>query len=235
MRQIDKLYTKFSFYGSRSIANHLGRQHNTHLNRKRIQRLMRIMGIEAVFPKPNTSKSHPEHPIYPYLIKGTRASYPNHIWGVDINYIPVRGSWLYLYAVLDWYSRYIISWELSDTMEAGFCAYALDKALDQAKPTIHNSDQGSQFTSQEYLSQLWQYPEIQISMDGRGRAYDNIFTERLWRTIKYNEVYLNDYASPREARESLARFINLYNQERVHSSLNYHTPAKVYTKAVIIN
>ena len=235
MKQVDRAYTQFPFYGSRKITHHLRRQLGVRVNRKRIRRLMGIMDIVAVSPKPYTSEPHPNHPIYPYLLKRITASYPNHIWGTDITYIPMKKGWLYLVAILDWYSRFIISWELSDKLEAGFCAQALDQALNKAQPIIHNSDQGSQFTSLEYLALLWQYPNIAISMDGRGRAFDNIFTERLWRTIKYEEVYLRDYSSPREAREKINDYIKLYNYERIHQSLNYNTPAEVYQKAVIIN
>jgi len=232
MKEVDRVFTQHPYYGSRRIAKQLKRDLNRPVNRKRSQRLMRFMGIEAIHPRPNTSRSHPENPIYPYLLKGLVASHPNHIWGVDITYIPLLNGWLYLVALLDWYSRYIVAWELSDTMEAGFCAYALEEALNNATPIIHNSDQGSQFTSQEYLSHLWQFPDIQISMDGRGRAYDNIFTERLWRTIKYEEVYLHDYLSPKEARESLKNYINTYNHKRLHSSLRYHTPAEIYYEKI---
>jgi putative transposase len=234
MKQIDQVYTDWPVYGSRKIAGELVRRLKQPVNRKRVRRLMKAMGIEAIYPKPNLSRSHPEHPIYPYLLKGVVAKYPDHIWGVDITYIPMHKGWLYLVAILDWYSRYIVAWELSDNLEAAFCAYALNQALNQAQPHIHNSDQGVQFTSAEYLAHLWQYHDIRISMDGRGRAFDNIFTERLWRTIKYEEVYLKDYSSPKEARESLNNYIYLYNHKRIHQSLNYYTPAEVYQKAVII-
>lgn len=235
MRQIDKIYTEFPYYGSRKIAKHLTRQLERAINRKRIGRLMRTMGIEAVYPKPNLSKPAPGHQVYPYLLKGIKASHPNHIWGTDITYIPVKGSWLYLVAILDWYSRYIISWELSDSLAVGFCIQGLKQALDVNIPGIHNSDQGSQFTANEYLELLQSYPQISISMDGRGRCMDNIFTERLWRSVKHEEVYLHDYQSPAEARTSLTRYIYQYNNQRLHEALGYLPPVEVYSGSRIIN
>jgi putative transposase len=188
---------------------------------------MREMCISAVVPGPHTSQPAPQHQIYPYLLRNVAASQANHIWGIDITYIRLAHGWLYLTAVLDWYSRYVLSWALSQTLELDFVLTAVDNALLLASPEIWNSDQGSHFTSPKYLERL-QQAKIQISMDGRGRARDNIFTERLWRTIKYEEVYLHDYASPKEAYQQLANYIRFYNFERPHQALEYLTPAQVY-------
>ena len=185
------------------------------------------MGIAGIAPGPNTSKPAPQHSIYPYLLRNVTAAYPNHIWGIDITYIPLRAGWLYLVAVLDWFSRFIVSWRLSQTLELDFVLDVADEALAQAVPHIWNSDQGSHFTSPQYLERLLAV-QVQISMDGRGRARDNIFTERLWRTIKYEEVYLHEYVSPKEACRNLDQYIRFYNYERPHQSLDYQPPAQVY-------
>jgi putative transposase len=224
-RRIDEIYTACPFYGSRKIAFLLRPEFG--VSRPTVQAYMREMGIFGLVPAPNTSKSAPEHQIYPYLLRNVTAEHPNHIWGIDITYIRLAQGWLYLTAVLDWYSRYVISWALSQTLEMDFVLTAVDNALFQAKPEIWNSDQGSHFTSPKYLERL-QREEIQISMDGRGRATDNIFTERLWRTIKYEEVYLHDYASPKEAYRQLADYLRFYNFERPHQALDYLTPAHLY-------
>ena len=225
--RIDELYTRCPFYGSRRITMVLN-QEGISVSRPTIQRYMREMAISGIAPGPNTSKPAPEHKIYPYLLRNMSASHPNHIWGIDITYIRLRRSWLYLVAILDWFSRFVVAWELDQTLELPFVLTAVDRALEQAIPTIWNSDQGSHFTSPKYLNRLLA-AKVQISMDGRGRAVDNIFTERLWRSVKYEEVYLNDYASPREARYGLARYFNFYNFERPHQSLDYQTPAQVYS------
>ena len=227
MNAIDKLYTKRPFYGVRRITDNLNIPGIT-VNHKRVHRLMQYMGIQAIHPKPDTSKPNKQHTAYPYLLRGLSITCPNQVWGTDITYIPVRGTFLYLVAILDWYSRYVVSWKLSDTLEAGFCIENLNSALKTAVPGIHNSDQGSQFTAREYISVLKAHPGIGISMDGRGRAMDNIFTERLWRTVKYEEVYLKEYTSPKEARLSLTEYFAFYNTERKHSSLNKRTPEQVY-------
>jgi putative transposase len=224
-RRIDELYTACPFYGSRKIAVILYPEFG--VSRPTVQAYMREMGISAIVPGPHTSKSAPEHQIYPYLLRNVTAGRPNHIWGIDITYIRLAQGWLYLTAVLDWYSRYVISWALSQTLEMDFILTAVDNALFQAKPEIWNSDQGCHFTSPKYLQRL-QREEIKISMDGRGRARDNIFTERLWRTLKYEEVYLHDYASPKEAYHQLASYIRFYNFERPHQALDYRTPAQVF-------
>jgi len=224
-RRIDEVYTAHPYYGSRKITEVLRREFG--VSRPTVQAYMRQMGISAVVPGPTTSQPAPEHLVFPYLLRGVAAERPNHIWGIDITYIRLEHGWLYLVAVLDWYSRYILSWALSQTLEMDFVLAAVDNALLQAMPEIWNSDQGSHFTSPKYIERL-QNVNVQISMDGRGRARDNIFTERLWRTIKYEEVYLHDYASPKEAYRQLANYIRFYNFERPHQALGYQTPAQVY-------
>ena len=224
--RLDELYTAHPFYGSRRLAAQV-RQEGLVVNRKAVQRHMREMGIAGIAPGPATSTPAPEHRVYPYLLRGVRATAPNHIWGVDITYIRMAAGWLYLVAVLDWYSRYVVAWELDQSLELPFVLRAAERALGQATPQIWNSDQGSQFTSQEYLA-LLEGAAVQVSMDGRGRALDNIFTERLWRTIKYEEVYLHSYETPRDARRSLSAYMTFYNGERLHQALDYQTPVAVY-------
>ena len=221
--RIDEIYTDHPFYGSRRLTAQL-RQDGHRVNRKRVQRYMRDMGIWGIAPGPHTSTPHPEHQVYPYLLKGIRAEYPNHVWGIDVTYIRLRHGWLYLVAIIDWYSRYVVAWELSETLELPFVLTAAKRALTIAVPTIWNSDQGSHFTSPQYTDILLA-KAVKISMDGRGRALDNIFTERLWRSVKYEHVYLHDYAAPREAYRGLAHYFTFYNQERLHQSLGYTTPA----------
>jgi len=223
--RIDELYTAHPFYGSRKITVLL--QPDWLINRKRVQRYMRDMGLAGICPGPNLSRPAPGHQIYPYLLRHVTASYPNHLWGLDITYIKMQHGWMYLVAILDWFSRYVVSWELDQSLELPFVLTAVDRALAQAKPVICNSDQGSHFTSPQYLDRL-RHAEVQISMDGRGRALDNIFTERLWRSVKYEEVYLNEYLTPREARQGLSRYFQFYNHERPHQALGYLTPAAVY-------
>jgi putative transposase len=229
--RIDELYTAHPFYGSRKITVLL--QPDWVINRKRVQRYMREMGLAGVCPGPNLSRPAPGHQIYPYLLRHVTASYSNHVWGVDITYIRLQHGWMYLVAILDWFSRYVISWELDQTLELPFVLTAVDRALAQAKPVICNSDQGSHFTSPQYLDRLRQI-EAQISMDGRGRALDNIFTERLWRSVKYEEVYLNEYLTPRQAWQGLSRYFQFYNFERPHQALGYLTPASVYFNPALV-
>ena len=224
--RIDEMYTQHPFYGSRRITVMLNRE-NIHINRKRVQRYMREMGIAGIYPGPNLSKRNTEHRVYPYLLCNVTSNYPNHIWGIDITYIRLKHGWMYLVAIIDWFSRYIVNWELDQTLEVPFVLETVRKALTKAIPEILNSDQGSQFTSSQYCKLLLD-TGVQISMDGKGRAADNIFIERLWRTVKYEEVYLNEYTSPREARHRLKQYFNYYNNERPHQSLNYQTPAEVY-------
>src|SRR5512138_1344131 len=231
-RRIDEIYTAHPYYGSRKIATILHPELG--VSRPTIQRYMQAMGIFALVPGPHTSKPAPEHQIFPYLLRGVTAEHPNHIWGIDITYIRLAHSWLYLTAVLDWYSRYIVSWALSQTLALDFVLAVVDNALMQATPKIWNSDQGSHFTSPQYI-QCLQNAGVQISMDGRGRAQDNIFTERLWRTIKYEEVYLHEYVSPKEAHRQLANYIYFYNFERPHQALDYQTPAQLFGTVIDCN
>lgn len=224
--RIDEIYTQYPFYGSRRICVQLQRE-GLVINRKAVQRHMREMGIEGIAPGPNLSRRNLEHRIYPYLLRGLQIKRPNQVWGIDITYIRLSAGWLYLVGVIDWYSRYLLSWELDANLEMPFVSRAVEAALEQARPEIWNSDQGSHFTSEVYLDRLRQ-AEVQISMDGKGRALDNIITERLWRTIKYEEVYLHDYSGPKEARERLTGYLSFYNHTRPHQSLNYQTPAELY-------
>ena len=221
MRAIDEEYTRHPFYGSRRLADGLG------VNRKRVQRLMRIMGLEAVGPKPRTTRRAKEHKIYPYLLRNVEVTRRDQVWSTDITYIPLGRGYLYLTAVLDWYSRYVLAWRLSPTLEGTFCLEALDEALGISQPEIFNTDQGSQFTSTAFTSRL-EERGIAISMDGRGRALDNAFIERLWRTVKYEEVYLQEYGDGPDALASLKRYWRFYNLARPHQSLGYRTPAAVY-------
>ncbi|MDA3130317.1 IS3 family transposase [Aliibacillus thermotolerans] len=224
--RIDEIYTKYPFYGSRRITALLN-QEGVNINRKRVQRHMREMGIQAVYPGPNLSKRNLQHRIYPYLLKGVNINYPNHVWSIDITYIRLQRSWMYLAAVIDWYSRYVISWELDQSLEIGFILDAVQRAFSIAKPVIFNSDQGGHFTTPKYIN-LLNSKEVQISMDSKGRALDNIIIERFWRNIKYEEVYLKDYESPREARINIRDYIDFYNYNRPHQSLDYKTPSSVY-------
>jgi putative transposase len=224
--RIDELYTAHPFYGSRKVTVLLAEAFGP-INRKRVQRYMREMGIAGIAPGPNLSKRATEHHIYPYLLRNLTAQRPNHIWGCDITYIRLRHGWLYLVAILDWYSRYVVSWTLDETLELGFVLDAIAQARMVATPEIWNTDQGSHFTSAQ-VTQPWLAAGVQISMDGKGRALDNIFTERLWRSVKYEEVYLTDYGSPREARVGLGRYLQFYNTERPHQALAYRRPAELY-------
>lgn len=225
--RIDELYTQCPFYGSRKIEAQLRRE-GVVINRKTVQRHMREMGIVAIYPGPNLSRRQHKQHVFPYLLRNLTVRAPNHVWGIDITYIRLQKGWMYLVAILDWYSRYVISWELDQTLEMPFVLAAAQRALSTAVPVIWNSDQGSHFTSPQYI-QLLQNEHIQISMDSKGRALDNIFTERLWRTVKYEEVYLHDYTSPKEARQQLSRYFEFYNHQRLHQALDYRTPAEVYS------
>ena len=197
------------------------------VNRKRVQRLMRLMGLEAIYPQRRTTRAGAGHKIYPYLLRNVAIERPDQVWSIDITYVGLGHGFLYLTAVLDWYSRYVLSWRLSNTLEGSFCEEALEEALSRGQPEIFNSDQGSQFTSRSFTSRL-ESRGIAISMDGRGRALDNVFVERLWRTVKYEEVYLKEYADGWEAESSLERYFRFYCDERVHQALGYRTPAEVY-------
>lgn len=227
MNRIDEIYTESPFYGSRKISKQLSLDLNQPVNRKRVQRLMRLMGIEAVYPKPDLSFNDKPHPVYPYLLKGLSVTRPNQVWGVDITYIRMKHGFLYLVAFIDWFSRFVLSWELSNSLETAFCLEAGQQALIYGVPEIANSDQGVQFTSTDYLN-FWLGKGVKISMDSRGRALDNIFTERLWRSLKYEEVYLKSYSTLQEAKEGIGNYFDFYDFKRLHQSLGYKTPAEIY-------
>ena len=228
---IDKEYTRHPFYGSRKIRHYLLKE-GYKINRKRVQRLMRILGLAGMAPGPNTSKPHPEHKIYPYLLRGVDVTKPNQVWSTDITYIRLPKGFLYLVAVIDWYSRKVLSWRLSNSMESTFCVDCLQEALRKyGTPEIFNTDQGAQFTSIAFIGALTEYPSISISMDGRGRALDNIFVERLWRSVKHEDIYLKGYSTAAELRCGLKEYFVLFNDERPHQSLGYSTPDKVYLAA----
>ena len=226
MRLLDEQYTQTPFYGVRRMTVWL-RQQGHAVNHKRVARLMHTMGLETIYPKPRLSQPHPERRVYPYLLRGVPITRVNQVWSTDITYIRLHAGFIYLVAVMDWLSRYVLSWAVSITMDVGFCLEALEEALEVATPDIFNSDQGAQFTSVDFTGRL-AAAGIRISMDGRGRALDNIFVERLWRTVKYEEVYLKDYGTPGEARQGLEEFFQLYNGQRPHQALGYQTPATVY-------
>ena len=226
MRLIDEQYMKTPFYGRRRMTAHLVRAGYA-INPKRVARLMETMGLFALYPKKKTSVSASQHRVYPYLLRGLDIVAPNQVWSADITYIPMAYGFMYLVAILDWYSRYVLSWKLSNTLDSAFCLSALNQALQMARPDIFNTDQGAQFTACAFTSRLEQ-AMVRISMDGRGRAFDNIFIERLWRSVKYEEVYLNDYARVPALDQGLARYFSFYNDQRPHQSLCYQTPAEVH-------
>lgn len=226
MNQIDGLYTKRPYYGIPRITFAL-QQMGYKVNHKRIKRLMQRMGLQAIYPKPRTSEPHPGHTVYPYLLRNLAITEPDQVWCSDITYIPMHGGYIYLVAIMDWYSRYVLSWELSNSLSVTFCLRALEQAFDQSLPGIMNTDQGSQFTAHEFVNKLLNQ-HIRVSMDGRGRALDNIFIERLWRSLKYEEVYLKGYEDGLEAWEGIGDWIAFYNKQRPHRSLNNHTPEKFY-------
>lgn len=227
MRRIDELHLKWPFYGSRKMAEALKMEGHS-INRKRVQRVMRQMGLEALAPKPGTSNPAAEHAKYPYLLRGLVISRVNQVWAADITYIPFERGFAYLIAIIDWYSRYVLSWRLSNTMDTGFCVEALQDALNRCgKPEIFNTDQGAQFTSEDFIGALREQ-SIRISMDGKGRCLDNVFVERLWRSLKYEEVYLHVYKGMREARLGIGSYLAFYNHERPHQALGYQTPEGFY-------
>ena len=229
MNAIDTIYTAHPFYGSRRMRYDLRDEHGISIGRHHIRRLMRLMGLEAVYPKKRINTSIPDntHRKYPYLIGGIIPSYSNQIWGTDITYVRLEKRWAYLTALMDWFSRYVLAWELSPTLETQFCITALQRALTVGTPTFHNSDQGVQFTDRNYTA-LLEKQNIQISMDGRGRCMDNIFTERLWRTVKYENIFLKSYGTIDEAREGLIAYFQFYNTKRRHQSLRDQTPAQIF-------
>jgi len=231
MRTIDETYLRLPFLGSRGMAQTLKRQGHR-INRKRARRLMRLMGLESLAPKPNLSRSHPEHRKYPYLLKNVEVTRANQAWATDITYIPLALGFVYLVAIIDWYSRAVLSWRMSNTLDGGFCIEALNDALGRwGTPDIFNTDQGTQFTSEDFTAVL-KAKSIQISMDGKGRCLDNVFVERLWRSLKYEEVYLNPYDGPREARTAIGRYLGYFNDDRPHQALGYRTPMEVYVESM---
>jgi putative transposase len=230
MRRIDELHLKYPFYGSRKLSYEL-RGEGREANRKRVQRLMRLMGLEALVPKPKTSEPHPEHAIYPYLLRGLTIARANQVWATDITYIPMKAGFVYLVAIMDWYSRRVLSWRLSNTLDSSFCVDALEEALATfGQPEIFNTDQGAQFTADAFTTVL-RKRSIAISMDGKGRCLDNVFVERLWRSLKYEEVYLHAYDSVVEARAGIRRYLAFYNDRRPHQALGYQTPDAFYRGA----
>ena len=226
MNLIDEQYMKMPFYGVERMTAWL-RKNGYPVNPKRVRRLMRKMGIEAIYPKKKLNLSSEGHKKYPYLLEGLVIDRPDQVWCADITYIRMVQGFLYLIAIMDWYSRYVLSWRLSNALDVGFCLEALDEALAMSRPDIFNMDQGVQFTSKDFTGRLESY-NIKISTDGRGRVFDNIFIERLWRSVKYEEVYVKNYESVRDAIEGLTRYFQLYNKERIHESLGYRTPHEVY-------
>jgi putative transposase len=226
MGLIDRQYLQTPFYGSRKMTACLRRQGHQ-VNRKRVQRLMRRMGIEAIYRRPNTSRRDSGHKVYPYLLRGLQIDKVNQVWATDITYIPMARGFMYLVCIMDWHSRYVLSWRLSNTLEADFCVDALEEALSSVVPGIFNTDQGSQFTSEAFTSVL-SNRGVQISMDSAGSYMDNVFVERLWRSVKYEEVYLKVYESVAEARAGIGAYLNFYNNERPHQALDYRTPAQVF-------
>jgi len=231
MNLIDHQYLATPFYGARKMAVELKRQTGLTVNRKRVRRLMQLMGIRAIYRRPRTSKPAPGQNAYPYLLRDLKITRPNQVWAADITYIPMSRGFLYLVAIIDWYSRYVISWRLSNTLDDDFCVAALEEALGKGTPEIFNMDQGSQFTGEAFTRLLKEH-DIKISMDGKGSYNDNLFIERLWRTVKYEEVYLKAYEDGREARISLGAYFRFYNTSRPHQSLGYRTPAEVYAGIV---
>jgi putative transposase len=226
MRLIDEEYTKYPIYGIEKMTAVLRRQGHS-VNSKRIRRLTRLMGLEAIYPKPNLSKPIKEHKIYPYLLRRVSINRVDQVWSTDITYIRLNQGFIYLVAVIDWFSRYVLSYEVSTTLDTAFCIKALQDALKVATPEIFNTDQGSQFTS-EVFTEILLNAGVNISMDGRGRALDNIFVERLWRSVKYERVYLHNYETVREAAQDIGEYFDIYNNKRPHQSLGYQTPTEVY-------
>jgi putative transposase len=230
MRLIDQQFLRTLFYGSRRMAMSLERAGET-VNRKRVQRLMAVMGLEPLFPKPRTTTAAPGARVYPYLLRDRVPTHADEVWSSDITYVPMQHGFMYLTAVIDWFSRYVLSWRLSNTLEGRFCLKALDEALAISRPEIFNTDQGSQFTAQDYTRRL-EEAEIAVSRDGRGRALDNVFVERLWRSVKYTQIYINDYDTVPDLGSGLAAYFRFYDEERPHQSLGYRTPAEGYRAGV---
>jgi putative transposase len=229
MRLLDEQYTRTPFYGSRKMTAWLQTQ-GYPVDRKRVRRLLHLMGLETIYPQPHLSTSGAVEQRYPYLLRGMAIEKCNQVWSCDITYIRLQRGFIYLMAVMDWYSRYVLSWEISITLDTSFCLDALDRALRGGTPEIFNTDQGVQFTSTEFVNRL-KAAHIRISWDGRGRALDNIFVERLWRSVKYEEVYIKEYQSVSDARRNIQAYFTFYNQERLHMALDYQTPAQVYSRS----
>ena len=229
MRVIDEEYTRTPFYGYRKMTARL-QQLGYGVNRKRVARLMGKMGLQAIYPRPRTSISNQQHRKYPYLLRDVTIARPNQVWSADITYVPMLGGFMYLVAILDWFSRFVLTWQLSNTLDGLFCLEALRLALQQGKPDIFNTDQGVQFTAHDFTDELVTH-QIRISMDGRGRAFDNIFIERLWRSVKYENIYINEYRSVPALEMGLQNYFQLYNYERPHQSLDYRTPADIHFSA----
>jgi putative transposase len=227
MRLIDEEYTAHPFQGSRKMMEWLRAVHGEGVNRKRVQRLMRLMGVQAVYPKPKLSAGKAGHRVYPYLLRNVRIERPDQVWSTDITYVPLASGFMYLAAIIDWYSRCVLAWRLSNTLEGWFCLEMLEEALSRARPEVFNTDQGVQFTAQAWTGRL-EAAGVQVSMDGRGRCLDNIFVERLWRSVKYEDIYLWRYEGVPQLQQGLQRYFPFYNDERLHQSLGYRTPAEVY-------
>jgi len=234
MRLIDEQYLRTPFYGYVKMTQYLRQEKQYQVNHKRVYRWMKQMGLRAVAPRPRTSQPAIGHKIYPYLLRGVEITQPNQVWSADITYVPMPRGFMYLVAILDWYSRYVLSWEISNTLDGTFCLIALERALQQGKPEIFNTDQGAQFTAHAFTARL-ELAQIKISMDGKGRVFDNIFIERLWRTVKYENIYLNEYDTGLELVAGLANYFDFYNHERFHQSLDYRTPAQVYGNNYVIS
>ena len=226
MRLIDEQYTARPFYGSRRMTIWLNERREG-VNRKRVQRLMRVMGLEAIYPKPRLSTAGKGHRIYPYLLRGVKVVRPDQVWSTDITYVPMASGFMYLAAVIDWFSRYVITWRLSNTLDGAFCLEMLEEALRSGKPEVFNTDQGVQFTAAAFTGRL-ESAGVAVSMDGRGRALDNVFVERLWRSVKYEAIYIRGYESVPELHRRLARYFAFYNDERLHQSLGYRPPTAIY-------
>ena len=229
MRLLDEEYTRHPFYGSRRLTAWLNRQ-GEEVNRKRVQRLLRLMGLEAIYPKPRLSVADGSHRVYPYLLRGVGIDRVNQVWSADITYVPMPKGFMYLAAIIDWYSRYVVSWRLSNTLDGLFCQEMLEAALAQGRPEIFNTDQGVQFTAVGFTARL-QEAGVLVSMDGRGRCLDNVFVERLWRSVKYEDIYLRAYATVAELERGLGSYLRFYNEERLHQSLDYQPPWEVHRGA----
>ena len=232
MRRIDEQYLKTPFYGSRRMTVWLT-QEGFAVNRKRVQRLMRLMNIEAIYPRPRTTESAAEHRKFPYLLRDRKITKPDEVWAADITYIPMASGYMYLVAIIDWYSRYVLAWRLSNSLESSFCVDVLEEALSQRRPGIFNTDQGVQFTSRSFTGRL-EAAGVKISMDGKGRALDNVFIERLWRSVKYEHVYLHDYSTVQSLHRGLGAYLDFFNRERRHQSLAYQTPWDVYRGVEVV-